>query len=182
MTPAAEKLHRRSVRLPGYDYAQPGAYFVTVVAAGRQCLFGEITGGQMQLSQFGQIVASGWQRTPEIRREVELGTWVVMPNHFHGIVVISSEAPGGASDVGATGRSPLRPRGPSPRSLGALVAGFKSSVTEQINLLRGTPYLPVWQRNYYEHIIRNQREWQQIHLYIESNPVNWAHDEENPAR
>ncbi len=173
--------HRRSIRLKGYDYAQAGAYFVTIVTAGRQCLFGEITGAEMRLSPFGEIVSKEWRRTPEIRHGVELGAFVVMPNHFHAILVFSSDAPCGASDVGATRRSPLRPRGPSPRSLGALMAGFKSSVTKQINILRATPNVAVWQRNYYEHIIRNEKDWDRIHRYIESNPANWAEDDENPS-
>jgi putative transposase len=102
-----------------------------------------------------------------------------MPNHFHGIVILSSSAPSGAADVGATGRSPLRPHGPSPKSLGALMAGFKSTVTKQINLLRNTPGIPLWQRNYYEHIIRNEKDWDRIHRYIGSNPGMWAEDQEN---
>ena len=176
-----ERLHRRSTRLPGYDYAQPGAYFVTMVTAGRQCLFGEIIGQEMQLNLLGQIVQDEWQRTPQIRREIELGAFIVMPNHFHGIVVISADAAMAASAVGATGRSPLRPRGPSTRSLGALIAGFKSSVTKQINIARGTPSTPVWQRNYYEHVIRDDKDWEIIHRYIHSNPLTWPDDEENLA-
>jgi putative transposase len=157
------KLDRRSIRLPGYDYSQPGAYFVTLVTAGRQCLFGEVVAQQVDLSQFGRIVTEEWERTPQIRAESELGAYVVMPNHFHGIVIVSSDAlPGSASDVGASGRSPLRPRGPSTKSLGALIAGFKSSVTTRINELRHMPGHPVWQRNYYEHIICDDSDWDRI--------------------
>ncbi len=180
MTSGTSPLDRHSIRLHGYDYSQPGAYFVTLVAARRECVFGEIVGQEMRLNRLGEIVQYEWQRTPHVRREIELGAFVVMPNHFHGIVVISADALLGASAVGATGRSPLRPHGPEPRSLGALIAGFKSSVTKQINLLRSTPNLPVWQRNYYEHIIRNAKDWDRIHWYIESNPCMWAMDEENP--
>ncbi len=176
MTPDHHRLHRGSLRLPGYDYAQPGAYFVTIVTADRRCLFGQIVEQEMRLSRLGRIVEEEWLRTPSIRAEIALGAFVVMPNHFHGIVVISSEAPSGASDVGATGRSPLRPRGPAPRSL-----GFKSSVTKRINALRGSPCVSVWQRNYYEHVIRDQQDWERIHLYIDANPVLWSQDEENPS-
>jgi REP-associated tyrosine transposase len=182
MRPDAEKLHRRSIRLKAYDYAQPGAYFVTMVTAGRQCLFGQVVDQEMRLSRFGRIVEEQWLKTPSIRAEIELGTFVVMPNHFHAIVIISSDAPqSGASDVGATGRSPLRPRGPSPKSLGALIAGFKSSVTTRINELRHTHGAAVWQRNYHEHIVRDDKDWDRIHTYIESNPCTWAEDDENPA-
>lgn len=178
--------HRRSIRLKGYDYSQAGAYFVTIVAWQREMLFGEIVngetpqGGHVMLNEFGKIVQDEWERTGKIRREVELGAYIVMPNHFHGIVVLLSDTQR-VSDVGATGRSPL-PHGPAPKSLGALVAGFKSSVTKRINTLRNVQGIPVWQRNYYERIIRNDREMDRITRYIESNPSMWAEDEENPMK
>jgi len=167
--------------MKGYDYSQAGAYFVTIVAYQRECLFGEVVEGVMVegvmvLNDFGAIVKREWERSAEIRNEVELGNYVVMPNHFHGIVFLHND-----TVVGATGRSPLPPRGPMPKSLGALMAGFKSSVTKQINIIRDAPGFPVWQRNYYERIIRDKREMDRIHRYIESNPFNWADDNENPA-
>ncbi len=177
-----ERRHRRSVRLDAYDHAQPGAYFVTIVTHQRLCLFGEIVDREARLSPLGEIVEREWRRTAEIRSEIELGAFVVMPNHLHGIVVISADASSHAPQVGATGGSPLGPRGPAPKSLGALVAGFKASATKQINLLRATPNVPVWQRNYYEHVIRGQEDWERIHRYIDSNPTQWARDEENPQR
>jgi len=166
--------HRRSIRLKGYDYSQSGAYFATIVAWQSKKLFGEIVDGEMRLNALGEIVRAEWERTAEIRREVELGAYVVMPNHFHAIVIFKTD--GVAITVGADGRPPLRRQ---PRSLGSLMAGFKSTVTKQITALRGTPKMPVWQQNYYEHIIRNADEANRIHLYIESNPVHWADDEEN---
>ena len=168
--------HRRSIRLKGYDYSQAGAYFVTIVAWQRECLFGGVVNGTMKLNEIGTIVQKEWERSVEIRNEVELGIYVVMPNHLHGIVILHND-----TVVGATGRSPLPPRGPMPRSLGALMAGFKSSVTKQINILRDTPGVPVWQRNYFERIIRDEREMDRIHRYIESNPSQWADDTENLA-
>ena len=101
------KHHRRSIRLPGYDYRQSGAYFVTICACQRQCLFGDIIDGRMILNQYGMVVANEWQKSAVIRREIELDAWVVMPNHFHGIVIINN------NPVGANGRSPL-PRDGSP--------------------------------------------------------------------
>ena len=169
------KYHRRSIRLKRYDYSQAGAYFVTVVVYQRECLFGDVVDGTIVLNDLGRIVQSEWERSAEIRHEIELGTYVIMPNHFHGIVFFQN------GNVGATGRSPLPPRGPMPKSLGALMAGFKSSVAKQINILRDTPGIPVWQRNYYEHIIRNDDDLNRIHRYIESNPSQWADDDENPA-
>jgi REP element-mobilizing transposase RayT len=171
--------HRRSIRLKGYDYSQSGAYFVTIVTWQRERLFGEIVDGEIRLNAFGEIVRAEWERTTEIHREVELGAFVVMPNHFHAIVIFKIDD---IATVGADGRPPLPPHPPlrrQPRSLGSLMAGFKSTVTKQINTLRGTPKMPVWQRNYYEHLIRNADEANRIHLYIESNPVHWADDEEN---
>ncbi len=88
MTPAAEELHRRSVRLPGYDYAQPGAYFVTVVAAGRQCLFGRVENQDMILSDLGRVAEQQWARLPKRFPGLELGVFIVMPNHLHGILII----------------------------------------------------------------------------------------------
>jgi len=168
--------HRRSIRLKGYDYSQAGAYFVTIVAYQRECLFGEVGDGEIVLNDYGLIVQKEWERSEEIRNEVELGIYVVMPNHLHGIVILKND-----TVVGATGRSPLQqPRGPEPKSLGALMAGFKSSVTKQINIIRDTPGHPVWQRNYYESIIRNEREMDRLHRYIEFNPSQWMDDNENP--
>jgi REP-associated tyrosine transposase len=172
--------HRHSTRLKGYDYSQAGAYFIAAVTWQRENLFGEIVGGDMRLNAFGQIVQTEWARTPDIRHEIELGAFVVMPNHFHAIVIIHGL-------VGADGRPPLpyrlpRPlHGQTPKSLGSLMAGFKSSVTKQINVLRNTPAAPVWQRNYHDHIIRNDREMSRIWNYIEANPSRWEDDVENPA-
>ena len=165
---------RRSIRLKGYDYSQSGAYFVTIVAWGREKLFGEIVDGKLRLNAFGDIVRMEWERTPEIRHEVELGAYVVMPNHFHGIIIFTNDGVGAIRRVAPTTMRTLQSG-----SLGAVMAQFKSIVTKQINTLRGTPKMPVWQRNYFEHILRNADEANQIHLYIESNPVNWAEDDEN---
>jgi REP element-mobilizing transposase RayT len=166
--------HRRSIRLKGYDYTRAGAYFVTMVVKNRECLFGEVVAGEMRLNALGQIAAEEWERTPAIRAEIELDEWVVMPNHVHGIIVIT------ANIVGATGRSPLP--GPAKRSLGAFVAGYKSAVTKRINEHRATPGVPVWQRNYYEHIVRNDEALHRIRRYIAENPLRWALDDENPRK
>ena len=127
-----EKYHRRSIRIRGYDYWQGGMYFVTICTRDRESLFGEVVDGDVRLNKFGHIVREEWEISAVIRREIELDAFVVMPNHVHGIVIIT------VGNVGATGRSPLR-SGPPKRSLGALVGGFKSAVTKRINDLRGTP-------------------------------------------
>lgn len=159
--------------MSGYDYSQEGMYFVTICAHGRECVFGEVVDDNMRLNDCGQIARQEWENSAEIRNEITLDTFIVMPNHIHGIVIINGAA------VGATGRSPGR-FGPGTRSLGAFVAGFKSAVTKRINNLRGTPGIPLWQRNYYEHIIRDAESLTRIQQYIVDNPARWDFDRENP--
>jgi REP element-mobilizing transposase RayT len=179
----SERHHRRSIRWKGYDYAQPGAYFVTLCTHERACLFGEVVGGEVVLNHFGQIVWDEWFRTADLRPHVKLFAeeFVVMPNHLHGIVWI-------VDDVGATQRvAPTdghrgdgHPRGPTPGSLGAVIGQFKSAVTRRINVLRDAPNAPVWQRNYYEHVIRTDRALNAIRRYIAENPLRWHLDRYNP--
>ena len=169
----SDKHQRRSIRLKDYDYSQAGAYFITICTHNKECIFGKVVNGEMVLNKCGKVVQEELDRSAKIRREIELDTFVVMPNHIHGIVVIVE------SNVGATGRSPL-PKEPTPKSVGAMMAGFKSAVTRQINELRDTPYAPVWQRNYYEHVIRNEKDLNEIREYIVNNPLKWDLDNENP--
>ncbi len=170
--------HRRSIRLKGYDYARAGAYFVTVCIYRRECLLGDVLNGEMVLNAYGRIIWDEWFRSVEIRHEIELDEFVAMPNHIHGIVIIHD-----GNAVGATGRSPLQPpRGPSKRSLGAFMAGFGSAITKRINQMRHTPGVPFWQRNYHEHIIRDEKSLNNIRRYIRANPMMWAYDTENPDR
>jgi REP element-mobilizing transposase RayT len=228
--------HRQSIRLQGFDYSSAGAYFVTIVARGRECLFGEVVDGDVKLNRFGEIVQWEWLELPKRLQFVELGAFVVMPNHFHGILVIrdivgatrqdltmtrdsnallhnvttdgidGSPLPDDTFDDGAgatrqdlsvtpdgnallqttttdgTDGSPLPPRGSQPASLGAVIAQFKSRVTKRIWKTPSLRGKPIWQRNYHEHIIRNDREMERIWHYIESNPSNWIDDNENPSR
>ena len=146
----------------------------------------------MHLNETGQIVRAEWMRSAEIRREISLDEFVVMPNHLHGIILIHAGEGIGETDVvpggvGATGRSPLRAArrcssrpGPPLRSLGSLIGGFKSAATIRINALRETPGMTVWQRNYYEHVIRDDSELQRIREYVRQNPLQWTIDRENP--
>src|SRR5919108_4995307 len=172
MTYEPQKHQRRSMRLANYNYAEFGAYFVTIVAHNRRCIFGEVVDGKIELNDLGQIVTEEWERSHHIRKEIGLDGFVVMPNHLHGIVMIRP--------VGATGRSPSL-SGPLKRSLGACVAGFKSAVTTRINQLCVTPGLRIWQRNYYEHIIRDEESLNRIRQYILDNPAGWSLDPENPT-
>jgi len=191
MTFDPQKHHRRSIRLKGYDYTQPGAYFITVVTHDRECLFGEIVDGEMRLNEFGEIVRAEWFQTAVVRPYVVLhpDEFVVMPNHAHGIIWIVDV------DVGATRRvapppprvapppppvAPpsvaIHPRGPIPGSVGAIIGQFKSITTKRINALRNLVGQPVWQRNYYERIIRDERALNAIRRYILNNPANWTKD------
>ena len=174
MTISSERRHRRSIRFQYYDYALSGAYFITIVTQNRKCLFGHIVAGEFRSNNRGQIVQDEWEKSAQIRKEIELDAFVVMPNHVHGIVVISATA------GRATGRSPLQ-SGPSRRSLGAFVGGFKAVVTKRINTSRGFSGISVWQRNYFEHIIRNEDSLNSIRRYILDNPLRWEFDRENPS-
>jgi REP element-mobilizing transposase RayT len=168
------KIRRQSLRLKDYDYASAGAYFVTICTRDRLPLFGDIVQGIMRLSDYGRIVSQEWEISATIRQEITLDAFVIMPNHIHGIIFINE------SNVGATGGSPIR-SGPRQGSLGSFLSGFKSATTKRINDLRQTPGGLVWQRNYYEHVIRDQGSLQRIREYVANNPARWEFDRENPT-
>ncbi len=145
--------NRRSIRLKDYDYASPGAYFVTVCSHDRKCVFGEVVDGRMRLNEFGLIVVEEWKKTPAIREEIGIDTFAMMPNHLHGIVIIE-ELVVGDNCRGVRPDARITVTGPAPQSLGSLINGFKASVTRPVNFLRHTPGAPLWQRGFYEHVIR----------------------------
>ena len=232
MTFNPEIHRRRSIRLKGYDYSRPGAFFITICVHNRDCLFGEIVNGRMELNENGKTVESEWLKTPAMRPNIELGEFVIMPNHFHGIIVIVNNGSRGESQYAPTedapteydirrgesqyaptedapteydirkGESQYAPtedvpieydirkgvsqyaptfRSPS-QTIGAIIRGFKSAVTKRINIIRRTPGRPVWQRNYYEHIIRDEDSCRRISEYIINNPRNWAEDDYHGGR
>jgi putative transposase len=168
---------RRSIRLPDFDYSQPGAYFITMVTRQRECLFGEIQEAEMRLSTAGQIVWDVWNSLPARYPSIGLGTAIVMPNHFHGILNIHPMP----VPVGAIHESPLPERERRRMTIPLVVGYFKMNSAKRINQILGSEGVPVWQRNYYEHIIRNETEYSRIHLYIEFNPANWGMDDEHPG-
>lgn len=189
-----QKHHRRSIRLKGYDYSQAGVYFVTIVAWQRECLFGDVANGRMNLNRHGHIVRDAWFDLKNHYRHVELGGFVIMPNHVHGIIVLIDDGRGGSSTSGGINSPDISPAGmhnlptnqtrpyvkPKPRhGLPEIVRAFKSFSAKRINRLRRTDGIPVWQRNYYEHVIRNEREMDNITKYIETNPLRWDDDDEN---
>ena len=167
---------RRSLRLTGYAYTGTGAYFVTICTQDKECLFGQIVGGKMRPNVYGHVVKACWFAIPRHSRNAACDAFVVMPNHMHGVIVLA-----GVNAVGAQHVAPLRKGGGQSGSLGAIVRSFKGAVSKRINRRRGTPGAPVWQRNYYEHVIRSEDELQ-IRRYIEGNPLRWSLDREHPER
>jgi len=172
---------RQSIRLDDYDYSQPGGYFITICTQFHKCLFGEIIDGKMVLNDAGQIARDEWLKSAEIRDEIKLNEYVIMPNHIHGIVTITDKL----TETGER-HSPLRVAGGAvSQSIGSLVAGYKSSVTAKMNKIRrrGEWRSPennrIWQRNYWDHIIRNENEYSRIAQYIIDNPEKWDNDRLN---
>lgn len=212
--------HRRSIRLKGYDYSSEGLYFITICCHNKVCLFGHVMNGAMVLNEYGQIAFNEWMKTPEIRPNVELGEFIVMPNHIHGIIRITrrgelhspnieshspncelhspniesntpdfggdsrgvlntpdfmgeSVSPNSEGECNSPQRYSPRLQGPS-QTIGAIVRGYKSAVTKKLNEL-GVGR-KVWQRDYYEHIIRNEQSYYNISKYIVNNPSKWWDD------
>ena len=189
-----QKHHRKSIRLQGYDYSQAGAYYVTIVTYQRDCLFGEIVDGEMYINAYGEIVQKWWDEILIHFPNVELGAFVIMPNHVHGIIFITTERRGEVlsprdnpndnnldENVDGTNQQggetpPLRKR-----TLGQIVAYFKYQSTKEMNRIETENAITkFWQRNYYEHIIRDEKDLQNKTDYIEANPSLWDEDDNNP--
>lgn len=179
-----EKHHRRSIRLKEYDYSQVGWYFVTICTYQKQCWFGDIRRGEMQLNQIGKIVANEWLYSAQMRQEIDLDEWIIMPNHLHGIAILTDNQKNWnirdmdgqhTPNLGAR-HAPLQQK---PRSLSSFIAGFKAAVTKRINAIHQAPSFSIWQRNYYESIIRDEKHLKNVQQYILNNPQNWNDDPEN---
>jgi len=171
-----EMHHRRSIRLKEFDYTQPGAYFITIVAQNREWLFGDIVDDEMRLNPLGRVVEKEWERLSQRFENLKLDEFMVMPNHVHGIIVIAdrdNSMYGDKDGIEHFGK-------PIKGSIPTIVRSFKSATTLRINLMRQSKGLQVWQRNYFEHVIRNESEWGEIREYIRQNPDNWEVDLENP--
>ena len=197
--------HRRSIRLKGYDYAQAGAYFVTICTQNRECLFGNVANGEMVLNDAGRMIQTVWDEMPEHYFGVAIDIFQIMPNHIHGIIILTNPVTVGAgpracphqpgqSQSHHIGQPPIgqppigQPRRLAPTlSLPDAVHRFKSLTTTRYRhgvKQHQWPPFPgrLWQRNYYERIIRNERELNAIRQYIRDNPARWAEDLENPDR
>jgi putative transposase len=194
------KHHRRSIRLREYDYASPGAYFVTIVTHDRECLFdGDV---------FRRVAEWNWKAIARHFENVALDEWIVMPNHIHGIIIITDTeaararvtrkgeafvkdqfSPRQGWDIPTkvsknqdlTNAPPLPAHGVPPGALGTIVGNFKSVTTRRINDVRRSRGATIWHRNYYEHIVRSERESNRIREYIAANPCRWEHDIDNPS-
>ncbi len=217
-----DKHHRHSIRLQGYDYSSEGAYFVTICVKDRECLFGKIQNKQMMLNEYGKIVEQCWLDLYYYYENIVLDAYIIMPNHFHGVIFIVDLSDNvdnvvdidnvRAINVRAIHESPLQqpfqqsfqqessqqspivraihelPLQKLPRQkqqkhrkmlLPKIIGRFKMNSAKHINQIRNTPGIPVWQRNYYEHIIRNEESLNNIRKYIINNPLKWLEDEYN---
>lgn len=207
-----QKHHRRSIRLKNYDYSQPGGYFITICTYKRRCLFGKIVNGKMILNKFGKIAQQCWLEIPKHFPNVELDEFIVMPNHIHGIILINDtpienniinvgvtlavtqKFVGATFTVAQNNNAQMNPNptnivnrtGASPApTVGNIIGAYKSIVAnaclkifKENNKFMGK----LWQRNYYEHIIRNETELNKIREYIINNPLKWELDIENPEK
>ena len=171
------KHHRRSIRLKHYDYSQADAYFITICTYKKQHLLGEIIDGIMNLNEFGEIVEKEWLKSAEIRKNIELDAYAIMPNHLHGIIIICRGEPMARLTENHS-KYENEPKAISkPNTIGSIIGQFKSVVTKKLkNKLSNWG----WQRNYYEHIIRDEKDLERIRKYIEMNALNWQYDIENP--
>ncbi len=174
-----EKHHRRSIRLKEYDYTQPGAYFVTICTYQRMQFFGEVVNGEMILNETGKIARNEWFKTAELRSYVKLfeDEFMVMPNHAHGIIRIVGE--GGTRCRRVLTKTSEEFGKPVKGSIPTIVRAYKSAVTYAVNDEQNMRGAVLWQRNYYEHIVRNDRELTNIGWYIFNNPLNWQLDRDN---
>lgn len=183
--------HRRSIRLNDYDYSQAGAYFVTACNQGRESLLGEVMDGEMILNDAGRMVEQWWLELNNKFPDIKTDTFMVMPNHFHGIIMIVGAAlkPAqndtvGAALCGRPGFTEGQPHGVAP-TLGTIMDWYKTMTTnEYIRHVKQDNWLPfpgkLWQRNYHERVIRNDEELNRVREYIMHNPARWAEDEDNP--
>ncbi len=163
---------RKKIRLKNYDYSDSGWYFVTICTQNRKCMLGDVVENKIRLNNLGKIIYENWCQIPNYYKNVDLDEFQIMPNHIHGIIIIGRE-----------NRAPTLKRTPT---LGQIIAYFKYESTKCINNVVGVgssdpndKFKKLFQRNYYEHIIRNEKELNKIRQYIKDNPINWDEDEDN---
>ncbi len=170
------KYRVESSRLPDWDYAESGSYFITLCCKDRLSFFGKIISADVNLSEIGKIVQEEWLRTESIRPNVSLDEFVIMPNHFHAIIQIQKVHTSKTETVethrGASLQRTYLKR--PPKSLGSIIANFKGSVTRRVRALSNSQF--AWQPGYYDHVIRDEEDLDRIRRYIRRNPVKWSMD------
>lgn len=167
-----KKYQRRSIRLKQYDYSTTGFYFITICTWKHLCLFGKIEKDRMIINKSGEITEKEWYRTGELRANIKLHEFIIMPNHMHGIIEITNNR-----DTTRRGTA-CRARFAKPQqgTISTMIRSYKSAVTKQIRDQSNDRKLKIWQRNYYEHIIRNEEAYLKISEYIQNNPLKWKED------
>jgi len=188
------KYHRHSLRIKNYNYSLPGAYFITICTYRKENILGYIIDGKIELNVLGKVTVREWLKTFQIRKNVQLDEYMIMPNHFHGIITLTENNGHNSLCPYKNNQKPYNCRGtmhrahpsihesfgkPIPDSIPTIIHLFKSAVTRGIKRLDYPFFYSVWQRNYYEHIIRNERELKRIREYIQNNPLRWQYDREN---
>ena len=178
---------RKQLRLKHYDYSQPGSYFITLCSYHNQCIFGDVVDNEIILNQLGKLVDFTWLDLPNHVSGIKLDAFVIMPNHIHGIITIIDRTPhvgGGSSESFRLSHLNEPPPTLSGRPvmvikqkpLSEIVRQFKTFSAQRINRFRGTKYSHVWQRDYYDRVIRNEIAYQKVFEYIQSNPMKWKMD------
>lgn len=165
---------RKLIRLKGYDYSQAGFYYMTICTYKRKLLFGEIIHNCRgtaccALNKYGEIVRKEWEKTSRLRNNITLDEYIVMPNHIHGIIILHESGTARRAPTGQFGK-------PVTGSLSTIIRSFKSAVTKRINEIRNIRGTPVWQRSFYDHIIRNEKSLHKIREYILNNVIDWEND------
>jgi len=179
MTFISDARQRHSIRLQKFDYSQNGAYFITICSYNKQCLFGRVINDEMRLSEFGQIASKCWHDITSHFSFVIPDLFVIMPNHIHGILNITDTNCRGIACYAPSERKSNRFGGVTPSSVSSIVRSYKSAVTKSLNRLHLSTGTPIWQRNYYEHVIRDEEELIRVREYIQHNPLKWDEDEYN---
>jgi putative transposase len=165
----------KSIRIQGYDYSQPGTYFITMCTSQKKLLLGEVTQGIIHLSKLGEIARQELEQLSVKFSRIHLDVFVIMPNHIHVLITIS------ASDAAIQIANAEAFSHPVSGSIPTVVRTYKSAVTRRAAMRRDNPISELWQRNYYEHVVRTEKEKEQIYAYIVSNPIQWDSDDENPV-
>lgn len=168
-----KRFHIPTTRLQSWDYSSSGYYFITICTHQKKEYFGKIHNRKIELSKMGKIAKNEWLKTKQLRPNIDLDEFVIMPNHIHGILIIRYPVETSRRDVSTTNKFQLKPN-----SLGSIIGQFKSIVTKRINHELNIPFH--WQSRYYDHIIRTEHEFYSIREYIRYNPLKWEEDEENP--